>query len=171
MLRLQCAPAPTHHRSVYAGGKFPLSTYLAEQVRGMLADPARWKRLPEQVADWLRLQQEKSVLPRRDELLVETFPRGNRHYMVAYPFEGRLAHQTLGMLLTRRLERAGARPLGFVATDYSLAVWALGRHGGDVPAQASRRSRSCSTRTCWATISTPGWPRAGCSSAPSATAR
>ncbi len=28
-------------------------------------------------------------------------------YMVCYPFEGRLAHQTLGMLLTRRLERRG----------------------------------------------------------------
>ncbi|MBN9256874.1 MULTISPECIES: ligase-associated DNA damage response DEXH box helicase [unclassified Mesorhizobium] len=109
----------------YAGGKFPLSTYLADQVRGMLADSDRWRVLPEQVADWLRLQKEKSVLPKRGDLLVETFPRGNRHYMVAYPFEGRLAHQTLGMLLTRRLERAGARPLGFVATDYSLAVWAL----------------------------------------------
>jgi ATP-dependent Lhr-like helicase len=109
----------------YAGGKFPLSTYLADQVRGMLADSNRWQALPEQVADWLRLQKEKSVLPKRGDLLVETFPRGHRHYMVAYPFEGRLAHQTLGMLLTRRLERAGARPLGFVATDYSLAVWAL----------------------------------------------
>lgn len=109
----------------YAGGKFPLSTYLAEQVRGMLADPARWKALPEQVSDWLRMQQEKSVLPKREDLLIETFPRGDRHYMVAYPFEGRLAHQTLGMLLTRRLERVGARPLGFVATDYSLAIWGL----------------------------------------------
>ena len=113
----------------YAGGKFPLSTYLADQVRGMLADPVRWKALPEQVADWLRIQQEKSVLPRKEDLLVETFPRGERFYMVAYPFEGRLAHQTLGMLLTRRLERMGARPLGFVATDYSLAVWALGDLG------------------------------------------
>ncbi len=110
---------------VYAGGKFPLSTYLADQVRGMLADPDRWKALPNQVADWLRLQADKSTLPRRDEMLVETFPRGNRHYMTIYPFEGRLAHQTLGMLLTRRLDRAGARPLGFVATDYSLAVWAI----------------------------------------------
>jgi ATP-dependent Lhr-like helicase len=109
----------------YAGGKFPLSTYLADQVRGMLADPERWRALPEQVSDWLHLQKEKSVLPKRGDLLVETFPRGNRHYMVCYPFEGRLAHQTLGMLLTRRLERANARPLGFVATDYSLAVWAL----------------------------------------------
>jgi ATP-dependent Lhr-like helicase len=114
---------------VYAGGKFPLSTYLADQVRGMLADPTRWKALPDQVADWLRIQEEKSVLPRKGDLLVETFPRGQRFYMVAYPFEGRLAHQTLGMLLTRRLERGGAKPLGFVATDYSLAIWALGDLG------------------------------------------
>jgi ATP-dependent Lhr-like helicase len=113
----------------YGGGKFPLSTYLAEQVRAMLADPARWKNLPNQVADWLRIQAEKSVLPRRQDLLIETFPRGERHYMVAYPFEGRLAHQTLGMLLTRRLERAGARPLGFVATDYAMAIWSLGDMG------------------------------------------
>jgi ATP-dependent Lhr-like helicase len=109
----------------YMGGKFPLSTYLAAEVRSMLADPSRWHLLPDQVADWLRLQKEVSVLPRREDLLVETFPRGDRFYMVAYPFEGRLAHQTLGMLLTRRLERAGAHPLGFVATDYSLAVWSL----------------------------------------------
>ncbi|MEX0956937.1 MAG: ligase-associated DNA damage response DEXH box helicase [Rhizobiaceae bacterium] len=109
----------------YMGGKFPLSTYLADQVRAIMSDPARWAVLPPQVAEWLRIQKLKSVLPGRDGLLVETFPRADRHYMVAYAFEGRLAHQTLGMLLTRRLERAGARPLGFVATDYSLAVWAL----------------------------------------------
>ncbi len=109
----------------YAGGKFPLSTYLAAQVRRMLADPALRAALPEQVRDWLSLQKDVSMLPREDELLVETFPRGSRHYMVIYAFEGRLAHQTLGMLLTRRLDRAGLKPLGFVATDYSLAVWAL----------------------------------------------
>jgi len=109
----------------YAGGKFPLTTYLADQVRSMLADPERWQALPDQVRDWLQIQDEKSLLPKRDQLLIETFPRGSRHYLVAYPFEGRLAHQTLGMLLTRRLERAGAKPLGFVATDYALAVWGL----------------------------------------------
>jgi ATP-dependent Lhr-like helicase len=109
----------------YAGGKFPLSTYLADGVRAMLADPEKRAGLPDQVRDWLAIQEEKSVLPKRDELLIETFPRGNRFYMVIYPFEGRLAHQTLGMLLTRRLDRAGAKPLGFVATDYSLAIWGL----------------------------------------------
>jgi ATP-dependent Lhr-like helicase len=123
------APGSDAKVPYYGGGKFPLSTYLADQVRGMLADPKRWKALPEQVADWLRLQAEFSILPKRGDLLVETFPNGNRFYMVAYPFEGRLAHQTLGMLLTRRLERMGAEPLGFVATDYVLGVWALGDMG------------------------------------------
>ena len=95
----------------------------------ILADPKQWTALPDQVSDWLRIQRTRSVLPRTDQLLVETFPRGNRFYMVAYPFEGRLAHQTLGMLLTRRLERARLRPTGFVATDYSIAVWGLGDLG------------------------------------------
>ncbi|TKT56193.1 ligase-associated DNA damage response DEXH box helicase [Rhizobium sp. LC145] len=116
----------------YAGGKFPLSTYLADQVRGMLADPDRWQALPDQVRDWLAIQKDRSLLPQKDELLIETFPRGKRFFMIAYCFEGRLAHQTLGMLLTRRLERAGAHPLGFVATDYSLAVWGLNDIGGMV---------------------------------------
>jgi ATP-dependent Lhr-like helicase len=95
-------------------------------VRKLLSSPDHWKALPQQVADWLRLQHDVSVLPPPEAMLVETFPRGTQNYMVCYPFEGRLAHQTLGMLLTRRLERARARPLGFVASDYSLAIWGLG---------------------------------------------
>lgn len=110
----------------YMGGKFPLSTYLAERVRRIMDSPGEWQKLPDQVSDWLRLQRDLSVLPRRDSLLVETFPRGTNNFLVCYPFEGRLAHQTLGMLLTRRLERMRARPLGFVASEYALAIWGLG---------------------------------------------
>ena len=110
----------------YMGGKFPLSTYLAERVRRIMDSPDEWQKLPGQVSDWLRLQRDLSVLPRRDSLLVETFPRGTNNFLVCYPFEGRLAHQTLGMLLTRRLERMRARPLGFVASEYALAIWGLG---------------------------------------------
>ncbi|WP_092289061.1 ligase-associated DNA damage response DEXH box helicase [Bradyrhizobium sp. Ghvi] len=110
----------------YMGGKFPLSTYLAERVRRLLDDSSAWRGLPEQVRDWLSLQREASRVPAVRELLVESFPRANKHYIVCYPFEGRLAHQTLGMLLTRRLERARARPLGFVANEYAVAIWALG---------------------------------------------
>jgi len=122
----------------YWGGKFPLSTHLAERVRGLLADPDHWRVLPAQVREWLELQRAHSQLPGRTELMVETFPRGDRHYMVVYAFEGRLAHQTLGMLLTRRMERAGLRPLGFVANDYCLGVWAA----TDLGAALARRRPS-----------------------------
>jgi ATP-dependent helicase Lhr and Lhr-like helicase len=107
----------------YAGSKFPLSTFLAARVRALIADPFEWDRLPEQIGAYLLQQRRRSVLPGERDLLVETFPRGKRHYLTAFPFEGRLAHQTLGMLLTRRLERAGLRPLGFAANDYGIAIW------------------------------------------------
>ena len=110
----------------YEGGKFPLSTYLADRVREIVSDRDAWRSLPDQVRRWLEIQEWRSLLPRPQELLVETFPRADKHYLVCYPFEGRLAHQTLGMLLTRRLERARLRPLGFVANEYALAIWGLG---------------------------------------------
>jgi ATP-dependent Lhr-like helicase len=110
----------------YEGGKFPLSTYLAARVRNIIAHPQEWRELPAQVREWLEIQEWRSQMPGARELLVETFPRANKHYLVCYPFEGRLAHQTLGMLLTRRLERARLRPMGFVANEYALAVWGLG---------------------------------------------
>jgi len=110
----------------YAGGKFPLSTYLAARVRALISEPRAWPALPAQVRAWLGIQQWRSRVPLPGELLVETFPRADKNYLVCYPFEGRLAHQTLGMLLTRRLERARLRPLGFVANEYALAVWGLG---------------------------------------------
>jgi ATP-dependent Lhr-like helicase len=107
----------------YAGGRMPMTTNLAARVRGMLQDPSSWGPFPEPVREWLALQKSRSRLPGRDDLLVETFPRGDRWYLVAYCFEGLNAHQTLGMLLTRRMERFGFAPLGFVATDYVLATW------------------------------------------------
>ncbi len=108
----------------WQGGKFPLTTYLASRVRKIINREASWTTLPEQVREWLTLQKEKSVIPGPDELLIETFSRQNRNFLVCYPFDGRLAHQSLGMLLTKRLERAGVQPLGFCPTEYALSIWA-----------------------------------------------
>ena len=109
----------------YASGRLPLSTYLADGVRALLSDQAQWRQFPEPVQEWLEMQVKRSTMPPRDGLLVETFERNNRHYLVAYCFEGRNAHQTLGMLLTRRMERMGYKPMGFVASDYVIAVWSV----------------------------------------------
>ena len=109
----------------WGSSKFPLSTYLAKRVRRMIQDEDAWRALPDDVREWLEAQRDHSAIPQADELLVETFAHGKRHFMICYPFEGRLAHTTLAMLLSRRLDRLGVGPLGFVANDYSVALWSL----------------------------------------------
>ncbi|MGH7025268.1 MAG: ligase-associated DNA damage response DEXH box helicase [Caulobacteraceae bacterium] len=119
------APGAEAKMPSWGGSKFALSTFLARRVREMMSDEDHWRVLPGDVREWLELQRDHSAIPSTDEMLLETFPRGVRHFLICYPFEGRLAHTTLCMLLTRRLARAGIGPLGFVANDYALAVWAL----------------------------------------------
>lgn len=109
----------------YMGARLPLTTHLAERVREMIVDRAGWARFPDDVREWLEVQDWRSRLPGPGELLVESFPHAKREYTVYYTFEGWNANQSLGMLITRRMEDRGLGPLGFVANDYSLAVWGL----------------------------------------------
>jgi len=109
----------------YGGQRMSMSTHLANRVRHMLCDRNDWSRFPDDVREWLEVQAERSTLPEPHELLVETFPHHGQHFMVAYSFEGWNAHQSLGMLITKRMENAGLKPLGFVANDYGLACYGL----------------------------------------------
>jgi ATP-dependent Lhr-like helicase len=107
------------------GARMPLTTHLADRVRGFLANRGSWQRFPADVREWLEMQARVSVLPAPGELLVETFPHEQMHYMVIYSFEGWNAHQSLAMLITRRMEAQGLHPIGFIANDYSFAIWSL----------------------------------------------
>jgi ATP-dependent Lhr-like helicase len=118
------APGQEARAPSWGGSKFALSTYLAKRVRRMIADQKDWPKLPADIQEWLTIQRLRSKIPTEDEMLVETFQRGQRHFLVAYPFDGRISHGTLCQLLARRLERMSKQPLGFVANDYALAVWA-----------------------------------------------
>ncbi|WP_422664706.1 ligase-associated DNA damage response DEXH box helicase [Aurantiacibacter aquimixticola] len=109
----------------YGGLRLPLTTHLADRVRTMLTDRAGWARFPDDVREWLEVQDWRSHLPGPDNLLVESFPHAKRHYTVYYTFVGWNANQSLGMLITKRMDEMGLMPGGFVANDYSLAVWGL----------------------------------------------
>jgi len=109
----------------YMGLRLPLTTHLADRVRAMLVDRAGWARFPDDVREWLEVQDWRSEMPGPDNLLVESFPHAKRHYTVYYTFAGWNANQSLGMLITKRMEERGLLPGGFVANDYSLAVWGL----------------------------------------------
>ncbi len=130
-LILEARPAPASEPKIpaYVGGQMPLSTFLADGVRALLDayDRGGWTGadLPADVHEWLALQQRFSRLPDAHHLLVEHFPHRKRHYTLYYTFEGRKANQTLGMLITRRMERLGLKPLSFSVTDYGLSISSL----------------------------------------------
>ena len=110
--------------ATFMGTKFATSTQLQHRILRML-DSGQWAALPDHTRDWLELQKLHSNLPQPDRILVESFPHDGRPHTVFYGFAGRNAQQTLGLLLTQRMEKSGLDPLGFVATDYATMIWSL----------------------------------------------
>ena len=110
--------------AVFSGTKFATSTLLTQRILAMFQQD-RWPELPAHTAQWLSLQREVSRLPEPARLLIESFPHDGREHLCVYGFAGRNAQQTLGLLLTKRMEDTGLAPLGFVATDYATLIWGL----------------------------------------------
>lgn len=124
---VEVTPQPTREPkiAVFNGLKMATSTELSARLLALIGAPDEWGALPDHTRDWLHLQSEISVLPRPGTMTCESFARGGRWYFALYSFAGRNANQTLGLLLTHRMEGAGLAPLGFVATDYALLIWSL----------------------------------------------
>jgi ATP-dependent Lhr-like helicase len=118
-------PAKDPKIAAFMGTKLATSTRLSHRVMDLIADPARWAALPPYMRDWLETQARVSALPEPDRLLAERFRRRDRWHLCLYGFAGRNAHQTLGLLVTRRMEAADLHPLGFVANDHALLIWGL----------------------------------------------
>jgi ATP-dependent helicase Lhr and Lhr-like helicase len=110
--------------ATFNGTKFATSTQLSARILNMFQQND-WPELPKHTRDWLHLQRRVSKLPEAERLLIETFPHDGRQHMCLYGFAGRNAQQTLGLLVTQRMEEARLDPVGFVATDYATLIWGL----------------------------------------------
>ncbi len=110
--------------ATFMGTKFATSTQLSHRILSMFQQDD-WPDLPAATREWLHLHRRRSKLPEADRILVESFPFLSRHCTCVYGFAGRNAMQTLGLLVTVRMEAAGLHPLGFVSTDYATLVWGL----------------------------------------------
>jgi ATP-dependent Lhr-like helicase len=110
--------------ATFMGTKFATSTQLSNRILGMFQQDD-WPDLPQHTRNWLHMQRRVSRLPEPGRLLIESFPHDGREQLVAYGFAGRNAMQTLGLLLTKRMEEEGLAPMGFVATDYAVLIWGL----------------------------------------------
>ena len=111
----------------YAGGNLPLSTELSCRVLNLLNDEKKWKSFPKYIKDWLKLQKKKSVIPPKDNLLIEHFERLKKkiieNFYIFYTFEGKNVNQTLGLILSKKLENLNINSLGFISTDYAIVLW------------------------------------------------
>jgi ATP-dependent Lhr-like helicase len=110
--------------ATFMGTKFATSTQLSQRILHLLDHPD-WPELPDHTRDWIALQNRVSQLPKERRLLIESFPHGGREHTCVYGFAGRNAQQTLGLILTKRMEELGLAPLGFVSTDYATLIWGL----------------------------------------------
>ncbi len=110
--------------AVFMGTKFSTSTQLSTRILELIHRPDL-SALPAHTRNWIALQKQVSCLPRPGRLLFESFPHEGRAHSCIYGFAGKGAMQTLGLMLTRRMESAGLGPLGFVATDYATLIWSL----------------------------------------------
>ncbi|EPX80779.1 ligase-associated DNA damage response DEXH box helicase [Litoreibacter arenae] len=110
--------------ATFSGTKFATSTQLSQRILRIFQQND-WPDLPDHTSEWLKLQRKRSKLPEPGRLLIESFPQDDRHYTVIYGFAGRNAMQTLGLLLTQRMEQQGLEPLGFLSTDYATMIWSL----------------------------------------------
>jgi ATP-dependent helicase Lhr and Lhr-like helicase len=118
------APGRAPKVAVFSGTKFATSTLLTHRILDLFQQP-EWPDLPAHTAHWLALQRTVSRLPEPNRLLLESFPHDGREHLCIYGFAGRNAQQTLGLLVTKRMEETGLHPLGFVATDYATLIWGL----------------------------------------------
>ena len=116
--------AKTPKIATFMGTKFATSTQLQARILTMFQQDT-WPQLHNHTAEWLHLQREISQLPEAERILVESMSFDGRHYTCVYGFAGRNAQQTLGLLLTQRMEQLGLHPMGFVATDYATLFWGL----------------------------------------------
>ena len=111
----------------YAGGRMPLSTKLSSRVLNLLNNENDWKILPRNIEKWLKLQKKESQIPPFDGLLIEHFEKKKKNiienFYVLYTFQGKNANQTLGFILSKKIEFLNINPLGFVTSDYGLAIW------------------------------------------------
>jgi ATP-dependent Lhr-like helicase len=109
----------------WQGGKMPLSSQLGAFLREKMHEVAQ-----EQYEDielqtlrpLIETQQERSHVPRENELLIEYFKSREGYHLVVYPFEGRYVHEGMGSLLAYRISQLQPISFSIAMNDYGFEL-------------------------------------------------
>ena len=108
----------------WAGGRLPLSESLGKELRSLIEQPNKTRQNPELKAAQpiLTAQQQYSVLPQADELLIETCKTREGYHCFIFPFEGRLVHEGLASLWASALAQRQSASFSLSVSDYGLEL-------------------------------------------------
>jgi ATP-dependent Lhr-like helicase len=111
----------------WAGGSLPLSAELTAALRtkfeaarnGTYADAEM-----QALAPLFQVQQQWSIIPAPDELLIETTKTREGYHLFFYPFAGQLVHEGLAALTAYRLSQRQPITFTLAANDYGFELLA-----------------------------------------------
>lgn len=109
----------------WQGGRMPLSSQMSEMIRMKINESAEGLETDEEMIflrPLLKLQAERSHLPRKNEFLIEYFETDEGHHVVMYPFEGRLVHEGLASLVAYRISRIKPITFSIAMNDYGFEL-------------------------------------------------
>lgn len=109
----------------YGGGRMNLSSMMSQVLRSQLYDYEEGKyrdRELDSIEHIFAMQRQRSLIPRRDEFLVEYFQDREGYHLLMYPFEGRYVHEGMGALLAERLSRLQPISFSIAMNDYGFEL-------------------------------------------------
>lgn len=109
----------------WLGGRLPLSSNLGTVLRKKYNEVLNKNHQEEEldvVYPLFLVQQERSHVPRNDELLIEMINNKEGFHLFAYPFEGRLVHEILAALVAYRLSKLIPITFSLAMNDYGFEL-------------------------------------------------
>ncbi|MFD1258086.1 ligase-associated DNA damage response DEXH box helicase [Mucilaginibacter terrae] len=109
----------------WAGGRMPLSSQLSSVLREKLDEVAHHLEKDEEVValrSLFNLQEELSHLPKKTDLLIESFESRDGHHLFFYPFEGRLVHEGMASLIAYRISKIKKATYSIAMNDYGFEL-------------------------------------------------
>lgn len=110
----------------WTGGRMSLSSEIAEMLRKefhhLQQDEEKLNREGKKLQGLLTVQDTRSIVPQPDELLIEYLEDEDGHHVYVYPFEGRMVHEGLALLLAYRLSKITRISLSLGMNDYGFEM-------------------------------------------------
>lgn len=111
----------------WAGGQMALSDLLTTKLREEVERASKNQLDTDELValePLLSRQEDLSILPKQNELLIETCITKEGQHLFAYPFEGRFVHEGLGFLWASRMTKEMQSTITVSVNDYGFELLA-----------------------------------------------